>query len=220
MYILFLGLPGAGKGTHARKLSLEYDMFHLSSGTLLRKAARRKSAGGQVIKRYISRGKLVPDEIIVKLIRKEIMKFQEKDIVFEGFPKTINQARELEEILDEIEKEINFCIYLKVDEDRLVYRLTGRRICSNDGSIYHIKENPPEEEGKCDICGANLFRPAGDEEKIVKKRIKAGKKRTAELVEYYKQRINVETVVGTDRSPGEVHQDINEIVEKHISDEK
>ncbi|MFW6308914.1 MAG: adenylate kinase family protein, partial [bacterium] len=114
MYMLFLGAPGSGKGTHARKLSDEFGMFHLSSGLLLRKAARRKTSGGQVIKRYLTRGRLVPDEITVKLLEREIIKFKEKDIIFDGFPRTISQAEKLDEILSELDKKLDLCIHLEV----------------------------------------------------------------------------------------------------------
>ena len=218
MYMLFIGPPGSGKGTHARKLSQQFGMFHLSSGNLLRKAARKKSSGGQVIKRYIARGRLVPDEITVKLIRREIMKFREKDIIFDGFPRTVAQAERLTDLLEQIDKKIDLGIFLKVNEENLIYRLKGRRICSYDGSIYHVDINPPETEGKCDVCSANLLQPGVDEEGALKEKISDSKIRASKLAEYYKQRIDFKTVVGTDRSPKEVQKDIKNIVAPHIEE--
>ena len=213
MDLLLLGLPGAGKGTHAEILSRGYDLTLVSSGKLFRNAARKKTPLGEIAKRYILEGKLVPDEIAVKLIKAEIIKFSEKNLLFEGFPRTLNQAKKLDEILASIDKKLDLAIYLQVAEDNLVYRLSGRRVCSNDGSVYHVKFNRPQEEGICDECGGSLHQPLDDKEEIIENRIKENRKKTKKLIKYYREQGILKTVIGTDKEPDQVHEEIVDIIE-------
>ena len=215
MNLLLLGLPGAGKGTHAKKLSEEYPFTLISSGRIFRNAAKQTTPLGEISKRYILEGKLVPDEIAVKLMKKKIFKFKDKNLILEGFPRTLNQAKNLDEILNQVDKKLNLSIYLKVKEENLVYRLKGRRLCSNDGAIYHVNFAPPEKEGICDECGGSLHQPEDEKVEIIKKRIHENRKKTDNMIKYYKEKNILKTVEGTNKSPDEVHRDIKKIIEEH-----
>lgn len=213
MNIILLGLPGAGKGTHGIKLSEKYRMYHLSSGKVLRKVARQNTSIGEVVKRYINRGLLVPDEIILKLMGARIEKLAGKSKIIDGFPRDIRQAYFLDDIMERIEEEIDLCIYLKVEFQELVTRLTGRRVCRFDGSIYHVKYDPPQKEGVCDKCGASLYQRDDDKEEIVKKRIKASAGKINKLKDYYENRGILKVIEGTKKSPDEVQIKIENIIE-------
>lgn len=216
MNILLLGLPGAGKGTHAKRLIKEYDMIHISSGNMFKKAVKQKTPLGVVTRKYFAKGRLVPDEITVKLMRKKLIKYQEKDIILDGFPRTMDQVANLENIMDDIKKDLDLCIYLDVDEKNLIKRATGRRICNNDGSIYHVEFNPPQKEGICDECGGELYQREDDKEEIVEKRIEENRENTEGIVDYYEKKGILETVEGTDRMPDEVHADIVNIMDDYL----
>ncbi|MFW5998401.1 MAG: adenylate kinase family protein [bacterium] len=212
MNLILLGLPGAGKGTHARKLMKKYDMIHLSTGKLIRKTARQNTSIGTVARRYINEGKLVPDEIAVKLVRNKVMKFKEKDIIFDGFPRNIFQIQALEHILQEIEENISLCIYLKVAEKNLIERLQGRRICSYDGSIYHVKYNPPQTKGICDKCGGKLHHRKDDETGIIRKKIQENKKNIKIIRNYYRKKNILKCIEATDKNPESVQNEIENII--------
>ena len=213
MNLVLLGLPGAGKGTHARKLDDKYDnIYHLSSGKLVRKAASQNTSIGIVTKRYINQGKLVPDKIVIKLMRKKIIKFKGKDFVFDGFPRNLKQVDILEKILDDIKEKVDLCIYLEVAEKSLIERLSARRICSFCGGIYNLKSNPPREEGVCDQCGGKLHQREDDKKEIVAKRIEENREKTRRLVNYYSKRGILEKITGTGRTPASIQEDIENII--------
>ncbi|MFW6389978.1 MAG: adenylate kinase family protein [Halanaerobiales bacterium] len=214
MNIILLGLPGAGKGTHARKLNEKYGIIHLSSGQVIRKVARQNSSIGVVVKRYIHQGKLVPDEIAVKLMRERLLKLKGQDTILDGFPRNLEQVKFLEGILDEIDEKIDVCFYLKVKKEILLERLAGRKICLNDGSIYHEKWNPPREENKCDQCGAKLFQREYDKENLINKRIEVDQKDLKKVKDYYENKDLLKIIEGSDKNIKEVQMEI----EKTIND--
>ena len=216
MYLVLLGLPGAGKGTHAKNLSDKYNMIHLSSGNIFKNAVKENTHLGRKVKKYIHNGELVPDEITIDVMESKIKYHKGEDIIFDGFPRTLNQARELDAFLDNFNKSIELCIYIEVEENNLIKRLSGRRICNRDGSIYHILFNPPEVDGICDECGEKLHQRRDDREEIVKKRIEDNRIKTEKLVEYYKEKGVLEIIEGTGRGPDDVQEEVDEIVEKYF----
>ncbi|MFW6238484.1 MAG: adenylate kinase [Halanaerobiales bacterium] len=216
MNLVLLGLPGAGKGTHAKNLSEKYDMVHLSSGNIFKNAVRENTPLGREVRDYINQGDLVPDDITIEMMEKRIREHRDENLVFDGFPRTINQARALDDILADMDQKLIICIYIEVDEDNLLERLSGRRICPRDGSIYHVKFDPPKEEGKCDHCGLSLHQRQDDREEIVKKRIRDNREKTEKLVEYYENAGILQKIPGTKRKPEAVQVDIDDKIEKII----
>lgn len=178
MKILLLGPPGAGKGTIAEMLQEDFGIIHLSSGDILRDALKESNPLGIEAKAYMEKGTLVPDEIIAKLMKE---KLTENDFVLDGFPRNLAQVKKLEEENIEIDQVLN----LMVDEKTIVFRLSGRRICTNCGRIYHLVNMPPKEDEICDICGSKLYQREDDKPETIKTRLKTYKEQTEELIEYY-----------------------------------
>ena len=217
MIVVFLGLPGAGKGTQAKFLSKEYNMNHISTGDIFREAIQKETPLGKKAKKYIDEGDLVPDEITIGLVENKVKEFKEgESYIFDGFPRTLSQARALTDILEKNNRKVNLCVFIKVDEEELIVRISGRRICEDCGEIYHTKFNPPEKEGICDKCGGNLYQRKDDEEETVRNRIKTNKKETMPLVEYYREKGVLETIVGTDQMPEDVTHQLKGILEVHM----
>ena len=216
MNIVLLGLPGAGKGTQAKKLSKKYNITHISTGDIFRNAMKKETSLGKKAKSYMDAGELVPDKITIGLMENRIKNSDDEDFIFDGFPRTLKQAEALTDILDKTGEKINLCIFIKVDEQELIERISGRRICEDCGAIYHIKFNPPEKDGICDKCGGSLKQRADDKEEIVRNRIKENRKPTMELVNYYRERGVLETVVGTGKVPDEVFEKTKVIVGEYL----
>ncbi|MHC1590954.1 MAG: adenylate kinase [Candidatus Helarchaeales archaeon] len=184
MKIILLGAPGAGKGTNATKLVEKYNIPQISTGDLLRKAVAEKTKLGIEAESYMTAGKLVPDELVINLVKERLSQPDCKNgFILDGFPRTITQAEKLEDITS-----IDAVINLDVDTQVLVRRSTGRRSCPNCGAVYHVEFNPPKKEGICDKCGTKLIVRKDDTEETVKNRIETYKKNTAPLIEYYEKK--------------------------------
>jgi len=177
--LVLLGPPGSGKGTQAKRLVEELKIAHISTGDLLREAVKAQSELGARSKEYMDAGKLVPDELVIALVREKVSSL-DGGFVLDGFPRTIEQAKELESITP-----VDAVIDLEVDLDLLVERLTKRRSCRECGAVYHLMFNPPKEEGKCDRCGGELYQRSDDTEATVKQRLETYMDSTLPLVEYY-----------------------------------
>lgn len=218
MNIVLLGLPGAGKGTQAKHLSNIFDFYHLSTGEIFRRAIKNETELGKRAKKYTESGDLVTDEITIELIKKEIEKVNKRGdegIIFDGFPRTENQAEALSDLLADFDQEIDLCIYIKVAVDELIIRLSGRRICEDCKAIYHIKFNPPAEEGICDQCGGNLYQRTDDSEEVVKNRIERNKQEMEKLLAYYEEKGVLEQVVGTGKMPEDVKEETPLVVKEY-----
>jgi len=184
--LVFLGPPGAGKGTQAKLLSQRMGFLHLSTGDLLREAVKNQTLLGKKAKEYMDRGELVPDELIVQLIEETMPK--DGNIILDGFPRTVNQALALEEMLKGKGEKISKVLFFDVPDEVIIDRLSGRRVCSKCGAVYHVKYNPPKVEGVCDLCGGSLVQRDDDKEEVVKKRLEVYRKQTQPLVEFYQER--------------------------------
>lgn len=200
MRIVMLGLPGAGKGTQAKRLSKKLNLPHLSTGDLLRDAVSRKTSLGKKAKSYMSRGELVPDPIILSIVKEKIEKHRD-GFIMDGFPRNISQARELDEYLTQKKKELDVVVNLEVDEETIIKRLTGRRICPNCRKIYHVKNTPSNMV--CESCGVKLRQREDDREETVRNRLKVYYEETYPLVEYYRKKGILRSVSGKG-SPDEV----------------
>jgi len=193
MKLVIFGPPSAGKGTQAQKLSKQYGIPQVATGDLLRKAVADKTPLGLKIKSYLDQGKLGPDEVIVQLIKERVAKPDCKNgFLLDGFPRTMGQAKELERMTD-----IDLVLSIVVDFEALVERAVGRRTCPKCSAVYHIKFNPPMNEGICEKCGFKLIQRDDDKEETVRNRLKVYQEQTAPLIEYYRKKGKLVDIEGS-----------------------
>lgn len=188
MFFVLLGAPGAGKGTQADIIVKEMSLPHVASGDLFRQALKNSTELGKQAESYMKAGKLVPDEITIRMILERIAQPDCKNgCVFDGFPRTLEQAKALDEALKKQNKSIERAIYIEVPEEVLLGRLTGRWVCRTCQSPYHQHNSPPKKEGICDKCSGELYQRADDTEETIKERLKVYFAQTMPLLDYYKK---------------------------------
>jgi len=188
MRAVLLGPPGAGKGTQAVKLVEKYGIPQISTGDIFRKNIKEETELGKKVQEYTTSGRLVPDELVVDLVKDRLQQEDCKNgYLLDGFPRTIFQAVQLDEYLRETGEQLDAVINFEVGHDTLMERLTGRRICKACGAGYHIKNIPPKVEGVCDKCGGELEQRKDDTAETAEKRIAVYEESTAPLIEYYKK---------------------------------
>jgi adenylate kinase len=184
--IILLGPPGAGKGTQARRLVEERGMVQLSTGDMLREAMSSGTEMGKKVADVMARGELVTDEIVIGLIEEKLTAAEGNGFIFDGFPRTLAQADALGQLLARTGKVLNAVIEMRVDDEALVRRITGRFTCGDCGEVYHDETKPTKAEGVCDECGStNLKRRADDNEDSLKQRLMEYYKKTSPLIGYY-----------------------------------
>jgi adenylate kinase len=184
--IILLGPPGAGKGTQAKRISAEFSIPQISTGDMLRAAAKNGTEMGLMAKRFMDSGGLVPDEVVVGIVKDRLAEADcAEGFILDGFPRTIPQAEALDKAAAELGKAIRIVLSLDVDEAELMTRLCGRRTCNNCGSMYHVSFNPPKTEGTCDKCGGLLVQRDDDREETIRARQENYKKSTEPLIAYY-----------------------------------
>jgi adenylate kinase len=188
MYVIMLGAPGAGKGTQADILSQEMNLPHIASGDLFRQALEKNTEVGILAKSYMDKGELVPDEITIKMILERINQADcASGCLFDGFPRTLHQAKVLDKVLKEQGKSIDKAVYIEVPNEELVKRLSGRWLCRNCQTPYHIINSPPKTPGKCDKCGGELYQRSDDREETVRDRLNIFFAQTVPILDYYKK---------------------------------
>jgi adenylate kinase len=206
--VIFLGPPGSGKGTQAKELARTYGIPHLSTGDMLREHVSKGTTLGLLAKPLMEHGDLVPDSVVLRMVAERI---ERPDcfhgFVFDGFPRTVTQARYLSELLKQHGLKQPFVIYMVIGTFLLMKRMTGRRICKVCGEIYNIYDRPPKVEGICDNDGGELIHRPDDREEVVGPRLQAYEKQTAPLVTFYR-RLGVLHDVDARKSVEEVKQDI------------
>lgn len=188
MYVIFLGAPGAGKGTQAADVAKELKLAHIATGDMFRDAQKKGTTLGLKAKEYMEKGLLVPDEITVAMLLERITAPDCRNgVIFDGFPRTVGQAEALDKALSPQSKAIDKVVYIKVDEAELTKRLSGRWICRQCQTPYHEVTSPPKVKGKCDRCGGELYQRDDDKPATIKERLKVFFTQTAPLIDYYKR---------------------------------
>ncbi len=212
MNIIMLGPPGAGKGTQAKMLVEEFGIPQISTGDMLRAAVAEGTELGKKAKEYMDRGQLVPDEVVIGIVRERLSKPDcHKGFILDGFPRTVPQAEALDKILQEMGKRIDCVINIVVPDEEILKRLTGRRTCRKCGAMYHVEFNPPKKEGVCDKCGGELYQRDDDKEETIRKRLEVYKAQTEPLVDYYKKKGVLVNIDGT-KTIQEIYQDILKVL--------
>ena len=209
MRIVLLGAPGAGKGTQCKNIVSQYGLLHLSSGDILRQERAAGTELGQKAQSYMDSGGLVPDEIIIEMMTGAIKKAPKEGFLLDGFPRTVNQASELDKSLAANDMKIDFVLNLEVDDDVVAKRITGRRSCPKCGAVYHIEHLKPKTQGICDNDGTELVQRPDDASDVVANRLKTYHQLTEPLVDYYRNNGNVYDF-DADRSPDEIRDSIFE----------
>jgi len=218
MQILFLGAPGAGKGTQSQRLAEALKLPHLSSGDLLREAVRQGTVAGIRAQQYMGSGALVPDEVLIAMFRDKLSAAEcAKGFILDGFPRNLAQAESLDQLLAELKKNLSCVIDLAVDHSILTERITGRRVCPNKSCnrSFHIKYAKPKVEGKCDGCGTELTTRSDDTAELVEARLKTYNEQTAPLIEYYTKRGVLKTVDGN-RDPETIFNELKAICNSEV----
>jgi adenylate kinase len=213
MNLVFLGPPGAGKGTQAKRLSEEFKWPHISTGDILREAVSKGTELGKRAKEYMEKGELVPDEVVIGII-KDRLKLEDAQggFILDGFPRTVNQARSLDEVLKEEGNSLDSVLYFEVSEEEVVRRLTGRRTCSKCGAIFHLIYNPPKNSDICDLCQGELTQRDDDREETVKNRLKVYLSQTVPLIDYYREK-GVLREIDAGKSEDQVYEEIKRVLE-------
>lgn len=210
MRLIMLGAPGAGKGTQALLLSKTFSIPQISTGDIFRMHIKNETSLGKKAKEYMDQGLLVPDELVVEIVKDRLGKEDCKDgFILDGFPRTIPQAKALDESLAETGIKLDRAVNVYVPDENIINRMAGRRVCPQCGASYHIEYNKPSSEGICNECGAELIQRDDDKEETVKKRLKVYHEQTKPLIDYYEEMGILLTVDGV----GDVDQISNRIKE-------
>ena len=189
MRLVLMGAPGAGKGTQADVMAKKLFVPHISTGDIFRAAMKAGTEMGKLAGKYISEGKLVPDEVTFGIVKDRLEEADCKDgFILDGFPRTIAQADSLQAYLADVERPLDAVINIDVDLDSLVGRLTGRRVCKGCGASFHLMYNPPAKEGVCDECGGELYQRKDDSEDTIKNRLNVYVENSKPLIDYYAEK--------------------------------
>lgn len=212
MKIVMLGAPGAGKGTQAKMIAERYQIPHISTGDIFRMNIKNGTELGKEAKTYMDAGKLVPDELTVKILLDRVSDEDCKNgYVLDGFPRTIPQAEVLTDALNKLGDKIDYAINVDVPDENIVNRMGGRRSCPSCGQVYHVVHMPPKQEGVCDKCGAGLVQRDDDKPETVSQRLTVYHDQTQPLIEYYEKAGVLKNVDGT-KDQKEVFEAITEIL--------
>ena len=211
MNILLLGKPGAGKGSVAKEFKEKMNIIHLSTGDIFRNEIHEKTELGLLADSYISKGLLVPDEVTNEIIRSVLKKDPTKNYLFDGYPRTVNQAKFLKSAMAELGMKLDGVFDLETSDELVIVRLSSRRVCKTCGMIYNTRNHNPKVEGVCDVCGGKIIQRADDKEEAIKERLKVYNAQTKPLIEYYRNEGLLHSVDSTKDSP-ELFEDILNII--------
>lgn len=213
MNLLIIGAPGAGKGTVSESLINNYDITHVSTGDMLRAAIKDQTPVGLKAKEYMDDGNLVPDSIIHDIIVERLSKDDmSKGFLFDGYPRTLNQAIDFAEILKQLNKKIDCVINLDIKDEELIKRITGRRLCPKCGEIYNIYYSPSTIDGKCNECGSDLIIRQDDNAEALKIRLDEYHKNTQPVIEYY-EKMGLVQSIDASQSKKDVYRNVKTVLE-------
>ena len=210
MNLILFGAPGAGKGTQAAEIVKKYKLTHISTGEMFRNEIANKTAMGELANSYISKGNLVPDEVTVELVKERLaLEDCKNGFILDGFPRTLSQAKCLDQICLDLNIKIDYVIDIEVNQDELINRLSGRRVCKACGASYHLTFNKPLKEGVCDRCGSELYTRKDDSIDSIKVRLQTYSSQTEPLISFYKEKGILLEING--------QQDINDVFEEIVN---
>lgn len=196
--LILLGPPGAGKGTQAARICQRYSIPHISTGDIFRRHIKEGTEFGKKAQEYMNKGALVPDDLVLEIAEARLIEEDCKNgFLLDGFPRTVNQAEQLDKFLDERDLTIDKVLDIHVDKEVLMTRLIGRRVCRSCGTTYHVVNMPPKKEGVCDVCGGELYQRSDDTAATVENRIEVYIAQTRPLVEYYEKLGNIAHIDGS-----------------------
>jgi adenylate kinase len=211
--LVLLGAPGSGKGTQAERVIGQHDIPHISTGDILRDAVARGTELGATAKRYMDAGDLVPDDVIIGIMRARLGEPDaRRGFLLDGFPRTIDQAEALDRMLADAGRALTWVLLLDVPEDELVQRLSGRRMCRGCGANYNVIFSPPTREGVCDVCGGELYQRSDDNEDTVRNRLQVYGRQTAPLIGYYEGHGLLRRFYGGGRGPDDVFAEVEALL--------
>ena len=216
MYIVMLGGPGSGKGSASKILTNQLNIPHISTGDMFREQIKKQTELGKLADSYISKGQLVPDEVTIQVVKDRLSWEDAKNgVILDGFPRTEEQAKALDKILEEQGKKVELAPELRIPDEIIIQRVVNRVTCSNKecGAIYNLKFNPPKKEGICDICGSKLISRSDDNEQTIKERLSTYYKNSKVLVDYYKEKGVLYPITPEDPTAGDASV---KVVEKII----
>jgi adenylate kinase len=208
--LILFGKPGAGKGTQAARLREDFDLPYIATGDMLREHRENETDLGKQAAEYMSNGDLVPDELVIEMIMEEIESQGDDGFLLDGFPRSVGQADALGDEIERRGRRLTAALLIDADDETVLKRITGRRMCSN-GHVYHVEFDPPKHEDVCDRCGKPLSQRDDDKPETVKKRLETYRKNTEPLVDYYDERGLLRRFDGN-RAPGEVHDHIRAVL--------
>ncbi len=217
MRLVLLGPPGAGKGTIAHLIREKFGTLHISTGDILRDEMQSASTLGKKVKSFVDSGELVPDQIVIQIIENKLNQHKKSTAgyLLDGFPRTVEQAKELDKILSKIAQPLDYALYMESSEAVIIMRLTGRRVCQKCGAIFHIKNKPPRVARKCDECGGTVDQRPDDKEATIRKRLEVYLKKTAPIIAYYEAQDRLLRVDGDKDS-----QDVLNILMKSVHENR
>lgn len=216
MNIILMGLPGAGKGTQAEKITSEFKIVHISTGDMFREAISQKTELGKTAQEYMDQGQLVPDEVTNGIVKERLDQedVKQRGFMLDGFPRTINQAEALDSIVIDVGTQIDKVVNIEVNPNDLVERLSGRFICRKCGSTYHKIFNPPKVENVCDVCGGHEFYQRDDDKpEVVRNRLAVNIEKNTPLIAYYEKQGKLSNIDGN-QPIDEVFKEIKKVLER------
>lgn len=197
MNLILLGPPGCGKGTQAKILIDTYHIPQISTGDILREAIKKESPLGIEAKTHMDQGSLVPDHLVIKIIEERLKQTDcNRGFILDGFPRTVAQAEALDTTLSEMGSKLEYVFSIEVDDEELIRRLTGRRVCRKCGESYHIEFNPPRQDGMCDSCQGELYQRDDDKEETIRNRLKVYQDQTSPLISFYQRKDVLHSIDG------------------------